>query len=60
MSLELILLALAAICLALALHPFITYPLSLMVLKKFWPHRPSAVAGAQARHRLHHLHVRLQ
>lgn len=40
MSAELILLALAVICLALALHPFITYPLSLLLLKKFWPHRP--------------------
>lgn len=40
MSLELILLALAAICLGLALHPFVTYPLSLKLLKKLWPHRP--------------------
>ena len=42
MSIELILLALAVICMALALHPFITYPLSLMLLKKLWPHRPKA------------------
>ena len=32
MSAELILLALAVICMALALHPFITYPLSLLLL----------------------------
>jgi len=40
MAVELILLALAVICLALALHPFVTYPLSLTLLKKVWPHRP--------------------
>src|SRR5688572_19112279 len=42
MAVELILLALAVICMALALHPFITYPLSLVLLKKVWPHRPAA------------------
>lgn len=41
MALELTLLALAVICMALALHPFITYPLSLVLLKKLWPHRPA-------------------
>jgi len=40
MSPELILLALALICLGLAQHPFLTYPLSLKVLQKLWPHRP--------------------
>jgi cellulose synthase/poly-beta-1,6-N-acetylglucosamine synthase-like glycosyltransferase len=39
MSLELVLLVLAAICLGLAQHPFVTYPLSLTVMKKLWPHR---------------------
>lgn len=41
MAIELILLALAVVCMALALHPFITYPLSLMLLKKIAPHRPA-------------------
>lgn len=41
MSIELILLTLAALCMALAVHPFITYPLSLLLLKKYWPHRPA-------------------
>lgn len=40
MSLEFTLLALATICLGLAQHPFLTYPLSLMLLKQLWPHRP--------------------
>ena len=40
---EFILLALAAICLGLAQHPFITYPFSLHLLKKVWPHRPKAL-----------------
>ncbi len=39
MSLELILLALAVISLGLAQHPFVTYPLSLKLLKKLRPHR---------------------
>lgn len=39
MSIELILLALAVICLGLAQHPFVTYPLSLKLLKKLRPHR---------------------
>ena len=41
MSIELILLVLAAICMALAIHPFVTYPLSLILLKKLRPHRPA-------------------
>jgi len=41
MSIELILLVLAVICMALALHPFVTYPLSLLLMKKLWPHRPA-------------------
>ena len=34
-----ILFALAGLALALAMHPFVTYPLSLGLLKKLWPHR---------------------
>src|SRR5215216_2373132 len=41
MSIELMLLVLAVICMALAIHPFTTYPASLLLLKKFWPHRPA-------------------
>jgi cellulose synthase/poly-beta-1,6-N-acetylglucosamine synthase-like glycosyltransferase len=40
MAPELILLALALICLGLAQHPFVTYPLSLKLLKKLRPYRP--------------------
>jgi cellulose synthase/poly-beta-1,6-N-acetylglucosamine synthase-like glycosyltransferase len=48
MSLELVLLALAAICLGLAQHPFVTYPLSLKLLKKFWPHEPKPLPARRA------------
>jgi cellulose synthase/poly-beta-1,6-N-acetylglucosamine synthase-like glycosyltransferase len=41
MAIEFILLALAAICMALALHPFITYPLSLTFLRRVLPYRPA-------------------
>lgn len=41
MAIEFILLALAAICMALALHPFITYPLSLTLLRRVLPYRPA-------------------
>ena len=47
MSLEFILLALAVICLGLAQHPFVTYPLSLKLLKKFWPHRPKPLPASR-------------
>lgn len=41
MAIEFILLALAALCMALALHPFITYPLSLTLLRRLMPYRPA-------------------
>jgi cellulose synthase/poly-beta-1,6-N-acetylglucosamine synthase-like glycosyltransferase len=41
MAIEYILLALAAVCMALALHPFITYPLSLTLLRRLLPYRPA-------------------
>src|SRR5690349_17144285 len=41
MSIELILLALAVVCMALAIHPFVTFPLSLILLKKVRPYRPA-------------------
>jgi cellulose synthase/poly-beta-1,6-N-acetylglucosamine synthase-like glycosyltransferase len=47
MSLEFILLALAVICLGLAQHPFVTYPLSLKLLKKLWPHRPKPLPASR-------------
>ncbi|HEY0940191.1 MAG TPA: glycosyltransferase [Steroidobacter sp.] len=47
MSLELILLALAMISLGLAQHPFVTYPLSLKLLKKLRPYRAKPLPARQ-------------
>ncbi len=48
MAIEFILLALAAICMALALHPFITYPLSLLLLRRVLPYRPAPLPARKA------------
>jgi cellulose synthase/poly-beta-1,6-N-acetylglucosamine synthase-like glycosyltransferase len=47
MSLEIVLLVLAVICLGLAQHPFVTYPMSLTLMKKLWPHRARPLPPAK-------------
>lgn len=49
MSLEFMLLTLAIVCLGLAQHPFVTYPLSLQLLKKLRPYRAGPPPARQPR-----------